>query len=682
MRHPGISGTKIKSEVDIAKGILTVEYGFNVGRLVIETFVHRQKNALLMRLSAHGQIPWLSINMEKLPDFNDPDMPHPYVTKGAGGNNYAITQTIPGKYDVADFSWHLAGAFPREGQCARVSRMVQWPYALQQDIYLNDGEQVVFAVGVTTDRDGEGNRRAEAFGLAGAVNPERFVGELESHIQGWNEFWSASAIELEDKELEALWYRSMFGFACHLRPGAQAPGLNANIPIYDYTAWNGFYTWNHNVEKWYFPALAVNHAEWYEVFADLIQQHTPVFQYLAKLIFDLDGVYCDLMSAPYAPPHRAKTQTSYGRALAHTGWLSQLLYLHYEFTGDEEWLQNRAYPYLKLAAEFYSNYLDKYQKADGDIYPSMLVEDNYYWQADFFKSRNVLTDLIMFRKAFEGAISASEVLGVDPDKRERWSKSLKRVPPVDFGWKDGRGWFAIYKDWDKAWPDFEEYLEHLRTSRWGCSGWLVFPGELLDGDEEGGLTEAVRDVLSYTDLLSLPATTRYLGTFHGESNFLPFIRLGLKDKFGALRTLLLAHRFAGGQFSPYATGEGVYIRTAHTHSWRVVENQYFPILGIAEMLLQSQGNIIRLFPYWPENMSASFRTLRARGGFMVSADREATGSIRASIESLLGNPCRIRWTEDKKPSLTEGGRSVAYAIDGRDIVFETKTGASYELKME
>jgi len=36
-------------------------------------------------------------------------------------------------------------------------------------------------------------------------------------------FWSASAIELEDKELEALWYRSMFGFACHLKPGAQAP---------------------------------------------------------------------------------------------------------------------------------------------------------------------------------------------------------------------------------------------------------------------------------------------------------------------------------------------------------------------------------------------------------------------------------------------------------------------------
>ncbi len=682
LRHPGLSDTKVRSEVDISRGMLTVEYGFHGGFLLIETFIHREKNVVLMRLSARGRIPWFSIVLEKMPDYTDPGMPHPVVCKGPGDNTWAVSQTIPAQYGVPDFSWHMAAVFPERSMGGRPARVIEWPYALQQNMTLDDGESVILAVGVATNRDGAGDSMERAFRLAGEADPGRFAEELVSHEEAWKSFWSASAIAMEDKELEGLWYRALFGFACHLRPGAQAPGLNANIPIYDHSAWNGFYTWNHNVEKWYFPALPVNHPEWYEVFADLIEQHIPVFEHIAKVTFGLDGVYCDLMTAPFAPPERAKTHSINGRALAHTGWLAAMLYQHYEFTGDAGWLRNRAYPYLKKAAEFYSNYLDKYQKTDGDIYPSMLLEDTHRWSRDFLRSRNVLTDLVMFKKAFEAAAAASEVLGVDSYLRERWRENIKRVPPVDYGWKDDRGWFAIYKDWDVAWPDFDEYLEHLRHSRWGCSGWLVFPGEHIQGDEEGGLAAAVRDVLRPTDLLNLPDVTRQLGTFHGEANFLPFIRMGMWEKFGALRELLLRHRFAGGQFSPYATGEGVYIRAAHTASWRIVENQYFPILGIAEMLLQSQGGVIRLFPFWPENKSASFRGMRARGGFIVSAEYISPGKFEAAIYSLCGNTCRLRLRGEGKPSITHNDQTVEYILDGRDIVFETKSGTKYNVIIE
>ncbi len=103
-----------------------------------------------------------------------------------------------------------------------------------------------------------------------------------------------------------------------------------------------------------------------EVFADLVEQHIPVFEHLAKTIFDLDGVYVDLMTAPFAPPNRAKTHSIYGRALAHTGWVAKMLFDYYDYTGDTKWLARRAYPFIKKAAIFYSNYLDKYQKKDGD----------------------------------------------------------------------------------------------------------------------------------------------------------------------------------------------------------------------------------------------------------------------------------------------------------------------------
>lgn len=680
IRHPGLSGTQVRSKVDIARGVLRVEYGFPEGQLNIETLVHRRKNVVMMRLSAKGKIPWLTIILQKLPDSVDAAMPAPTVSPGPDDRQWAISQTIPGGYGVSDFSWHLAGNYPHGGQNARVSDVIRRPWMAEQNITLADGGSVVFAVGVATDRDGSEDAVTRAFRLAGSCGAEGYQQERTAHVEAWEEFWAASAIDLQDESLEALWYRCMFGFACHLSPGAQAPGLNANIPIYDYTAWNGFYTWNHNVQKWYLPALPVNHPEWYEVFADLVDQHLPVFEQLARLIFDLEGVYCDLMTAPYAPAERAKTHTVFGRALAHTGWLSALLYQHYEFTGDTEWLRQRAYPYMAKAAEFYCNYLDKYQEPGGDIFPSMLLEDTRRWQPDFERSRNTVTDVVMFRKALTLAAEAAELLDVDAARREKWKQYLQRIPPIEYGWKDGRGWYAIHKNWEQAWPDFDEYLHHVRTSRWGCSGWLIFPGEHIAGDEPEGLAKAVRDTLRPTDLLNLPDRTRMLGTFHGEGNFLPFIRMGMREHFPALRTLLLNHRFSSGQFSPYSTGEQIHIRSVNTASWRIVENQYFPILGSAEMLLQSQGDVIRLFPFWPRKQSAAFRDLRARGGFMVSAKWSPDRGVQASITSHLGNACRVRWSDVRKPVVTCLGESVALTVDGDDIVFDTKAGATYELK--
>ena len=219
----------------------------------------------------------------------------------------------------------------------------------------------------------------------------------------------------------------------------------------------------------------------------------------------------------------------------------------------------------------------------------------------------------------------------------------------------------------------------MQTSRWGCSGWLVFPGEHIEGDEQSGLAPAVRDALAGTDLLNLPSNTRQLGTFHGESNFLPFIRMGIMEKYDDLRTLLLYHRFESGQFSPFATGEDVLIRSSTVKSWRIVENQYFPILGIAEMLLQSQGNVIRLFPYWPMHQSASFDGFRARGGFMVSASWNPESGMSAKITSLNGNLCSIRWEREETPVIKSNGKSVSFTRKGRDIVFKTSPNAEYEL---
>jgi hypothetical protein len=222
-------------------------------------------------------------------------------------------------------------------------------------------------------------------------------------------------------------------------------------------------------------------------------------------------------------------------------------------------------------------------------------------------------------------------------------------------------------------------MEHLRYSRWGCGGWLVFPGEHIEGDEPEGLAAAVRDALREVNLTDLPDSTRQLGTFHGESVVMPFIRLGMMDHFEEIRTLVLHHRFPGGQFSPYAAGEGVHVRSPHCFSWRIVENQYFPILAVTEMLLQSQGGVIRLFPFWPPEKAASFRGLRARGGFRLSARWQPGQGATAAVTSLCGNPCRIRCEQLGEPTVRQDGAEIPWTMEGRDAVFETDRGRTYDL---
>ncbi|MBT5700892.1 MAG: hypothetical protein HOI67_05530 [Gammaproteobacteria bacterium] len=699
--HPGWSGTKVSSKVRIDRGTLEAEYQFPSGTLRFTTFIHREKNIVMLRASAEGQVPWFTIIVEREPGITNGELPPLRVKNDPKAFSGTLSQTVPGLYETPPFSWHVAASFPDQTQLASVSRAgdvvsagrfssqvqrVGW--SLRQNLALRDGASINFALGVATDTDGSTPALDRACKLAGNSGVDRFEQELGTHTAAWKSFWDASAISIEDQELEALWYRGLFSYACHLSPGAQAPGLNANIPISDQSPYKGKYTWNHNVQKWFFPALSANHPEWYDVLADLIAEQTPTFKHLAKTIFGLEGVYVDLSGRPRPIPERATSSPVVGRALSHTGWLASMLFDHYSFTGDTDWLKTRAYPFLRETANFYAAYLEKYQGEDLAIYPSLRLEDlwstkrNQSWGKNFLGNKNNSVDLMMFRKAFKDAIAAAEILGADSAQRKRWSRYLKRVPEIEYGWRNGQAWYAICKDWEKAWPNFEEYLEHLRHSRWGCQAWPVFPGDYIDGDEEGGLAAVLRDLVAEVDLLDLRPHTTVLGTFHGEATVMPFIRLGMMDKFDDIRSLMLAHQYPAGQFSPWRASSGQSVLLPRLDQWRLVENQYMQILGVSEMLLQSQSGILRLFPYWPEDKAAAFHDLRARGAFLVSAERAPGTKLRATIHSLRGNTCRLRWNQAGSPTILQKGEPVPFVVEGRDLVFDTQAGAVYSVDEE
>ena len=74
-----------------------------------------------------------------------------------------------------------------------------------------------------------------------------------------------------------------------------------------------------------------------------------------------------------------------------------------------------------------------------------------------------------------------------------------------------------------------------------------------------------------------------------------------------------------------------------------LEGNFAYAAGLQEMLLQSHTGTIEVFPAVPEIWKkAAFRTLRAQGAFLVSAERRGGATTRVEVMAEKGGTCRLR----------------------------------------
>ncbi len=683
--HAGSSSTRIQTVVDIRNGVVTSEFEMDFGwhgktRLVLEAFVDREVNAVRFRIRQVEKMGTLRLCIEKPPDGRDASVPPPRVRRSEEWQG-TITQTIPGGYGVAPFQWHLAGVFPRPAPGRSARPVEAHPYRLWQAVELQEGQSLEFTVGVATDRETSsrlrGARRsvsgslARARALAGSGREGTYERALRAQNRAWARFWDRSGVELGDRELEKSWYRNLFALACQIRPGAMAPGLVGNVATWESSPWHGCFTVNMNTQKMFLSAAPSNHPEWIDGYADWLDHLKPGFRYLARITFGLEGIHSPHMVFPYVKPERQASSNQCGRALGMTGWHGQPLWWRWEYFRDRRFLRRRAYPYFKEAACFYWRYLKKYLDASGDLYPSLNLEGPP-WTKHFARNRDPFIDLILFRKTFQYALEASRILKVDAAWRKRWAWGLSKIRPVRVD-AVGKGRYWIYADKNDV-PDNPDNWRGPRQTQAGQSvaaAWTVFPGEVVAGDEKEGLAPALRRILRDNHWSKWHPDVIWI---HHWWCALPALRMGLPEAFAVARRIILRERFPAG-----------HARTTHwihltPDAWRVPEDNYLGVAATTEMLLQSQGGVIRLFPCWPKGRRAAFRGLPARGGFEVDAVWSPGGRVGATIRSRAGEECRIRWTARALPRVVEcGGRAVSVSRQGDEIVFQTRRGKSYRL---
>ncbi|MBO5312463.1 MAG: glycoside hydrolase N-terminal domain-containing protein [Clostridia bacterium] len=403
--------------------------------------------------------------------------------------------------------------------------------------------------------------------------------------------------------------------------------------------WNGAYSpaWactffnNENIQMAYWQAYAGGLSKTALPLFNLYDRFKDDYRENAKNLFGCRGLLLPL----FMDNSNGKKENTQPHVLYWTGssaWISAIYYDYYLYTGDEDFLRERAYPFMKECALFYEDFMVYDQEGKLKSYPSNSPENrpdgDFEGAREVSVSINATMDFALLKELLTNLISASSRLGIDEEKRAEWQGMLRAIPEYEIN-SDG----AI-KEWMH--PDFKDNYHHRHQSHI----YPLFPGFEVSEESNRELFEAMRIAVEKRLVIGLKSQTGW--SLAHMSNI--FARLNQGDKAKECLDLLL--RFCTGQnlytYHNDWRNMGVTLKYMHAgHApFQIDANMGFTS-AVYEMLLYSDLDKIKLLPALPTALeSGSIEGIHARGGFTVSIwwDKE---NVKAKITSDLGNSINV-----------------------------------------
>ena len=487
------------------------------------------------------------------------------------------------------------------------------------------------------------------------------VRDLETHAAWWKAFWAGSTVRLPDPVLEKQWYLETYKFGAASRRGAPPITLQAvwtaddgNLP-----PWKGDFHNDLNTQLSYWPCYSGNHLEEGLAFLDWLWAIKPRCEEYTRRYFGVDGLNVPGVAALDGAPMGGWIQYSLGPTVS--AWLAQHFWLHWRYSGDRAFLEERAYPYLKGVAVFLDNIAER--RADGrrrlPLSSSPEINDNRI-EAWFRETTNF--DLALVRWLYSAASIMAGELGL-VEEGERWREILGEWPDLALAEDDGRLLVAPGVPLKGS----HRHFSHLMA---------IHPLGLIDPSRGEADQKIISASLAELDRLGPDWWCGYSYSWLGNMA----ARAGDGEKAAAALRIFAECFCLPNSF--HANGDQSKSgKSKMTYRPFTLEGNFAFGAGIQEMLLQSHTGVVRVFPTVPDSWpDVSFDSLRAEGAFLISASRKAGKVVEVRIRAEKGGRLRL---ENPFPGLgfkASGTAPGAVAGGARLVEAEMRPGDTLVLK--
>ena len=446
---------------------------------------------------------------------------------------------------------------------------------------------------------------------------------LKPHETWWADFWSRSGVRVPDPAVQGHYDLVQYFYGAASRRGAPPMPLQGvwTADAGGLPPWKGDYHHDLNTQFTYYAYQAAGRFDQGACFLDFMWNHLPAHRTFAKTFYGTDGAAVPGVMTLDGKPMGGWGQYSLSPTMG--AWVAHLFYLHWRYTMDREFLADRAYPYTSAIGECLSGLLKP--GADGKLkLPLSTSPEIHNNSLKAWLTPNTNNDLALLRCLFASLVEMADALGEKRDSA-RWQGVLDRLDDLAVEGEAG----ALKLAADESLRESHRHHAHLMS---------IHPLGVLH--TEG--TERDRKIIAASlDHTAKLGTREWCGySFSWMACMLA--RSGRAEQAERQLAIYLEAFLSrnGFHINGDQSGKGYAGRSYRPFT---LEGNFAASQAVHEMILQSWGGVVRVFPAVPGKWKeVSFANLRAEGGYRVSAQRTGGRTVRVSITAGCDGTLRLR----------------------------------------